>query len=147
MGTAMTAKKKSTQGKRSFVRITQGQISKLCEIEEIIVKVVADEATHIGALVDISAVGVAVALPTRLEVDTVLQVSLRLGIHGISCQGTVRQAQAVEGAFVVGIRFDQLSPRDAAYIDSITQLQMLIGQLNETPGGPVNPVDATVAPG
>ncbi len=118
------------QGKRAYVRITKGDIVKLCEVQEISVQVIVNESTLAGSMVDIGVGGLAVELPVPLDLDLALAVEFTLGERTISCRGVVKQVRAVTDRFVLGIMFLNLTKEDATYIDGIVHIQLLLSQLN-----------------
>lgn len=118
------------QGKRAYVRITKGDIVKLCEVREISVQVFVNESALAGSMVDVGVGGLAVELPVPLDLDLALGVEFTLGERTISCRGVTRQIRTVAERFVLGIMFVSLAKEDATYIDGIVHIQLLLSQLN-----------------
>ena len=58
---------KNSVENRSFVRIKNKDICRLCEVKEIVVKVATAEQTCTGSLADICEGGIAITLPALLE--------------------------------------------------------------------------------
>ncbi len=132
----MTSSIKAPQGRRAFARISRGDITKLCELQEISVQVTTIDTTLSGSLVDVGEGGLAVELPVPLDLGLPVKIVFTMGERRISCKGLVKQIRQADYLFVVGIQFTVISKRDAAYIDGIAHIQVLLRQLDTNEGIP-----------
>jgi len=106
--------------KRSYVRIPNKDICKLCEVKEIVVKVATAEQTFTGHLVDISEGGLAITLSVlleeKLEEETPVKLGFFLGTVKIISKALVRHTRKEGAVYMTGIQFVDLGNESAEYI-------------------------------
>lgn len=132
----MTNSSKAQQGRRAFARISRGDITRLCELQEISAQITTGDTTLSGALVDVSEGGMSVELPVPLDLGLSIEILFTMGERRISCKALVKQIRLADGLFIVGVQFTEISKRDALYIDGIVHIQTLLYQLNTSEGIP-----------
>lgn len=132
----MTTGMKTPQGRRAFARISKGDITKLCELQEITVQITTSDTTLPGTLVDVGEGGLAVELPVPLDLGLPIKILFTMGERRISCEGLVKQIRDIDDLFIIGVQFTNISKPDAVYIDGIAHIQALLFQLNTNDGIP-----------
>ena len=132
----MTKSSKAPQGRRAFARISKGDITRLCELQEIAVQVSTSDTALSGTLIDVGEGGLAVELPVPLDQGLPVKILFTMGERRISCKGLVKQIRDSDGLLVVGVQFTDISERGALYIDGIVHIQTLLRQLDANDGIP-----------
>ena len=97
----MTTGMKTPQGRRAFARISKGDITKLCELQEITVQITTSDTTLPGTLVDVSEGGLAVELPVPLDLGLPIKILFTMGERRISCEGAARTFSRFRSASII----------------------------------------------
>lgn len=111
--------------KRAFVRLDVGAVSQLVELRTIEVRLATVKKNYVGTLLDVSAGGMAINLPTQLEADTPVKVGFFLGTTKIISRGVVRHARTEGEGYLTGIMFVDLAPDLVEYISGLYAAKVL----------------------
>lgn len=118
-------KPQSYLDKRAFVRLDMDVMAQLLESREIAVKLATSKQTYDGRLVDISQGGLAMTLPTELEINLPVKVGLFLGATKVISRGLVMHLKKDGDRYLTGIRFVDLDPQAAEFIAGLYAAKIL----------------------
>lgn len=107
------------QGRRSYARMKNGEISYVLEVKEVLVRVMTGKMDLTGPLNDISQGGLSVILHKRINENMPVKVGLLLGREKIVSRAEIKQVLEVEGKFLIGMQFVDLDEDKAQYIGGI----------------------------
>lgn len=112
-------------GKRSFVRMQQGELHTLFEARQIIVRVADGKIDVRGPLNDICEGGLSVNLKIALSVGQPVKVGLFLGTQKIVSRAEVKQVKKHDGMFKVGLAFVDLNEACKAFLAGVYAAMIL----------------------
>jgi len=118
-------KQKDSHEKRAFTRFTNGDVSTLCEVKTISVKIVTSTQTLDGLLLDVSEGGASVSLPALIDVGLPLKIGFYLGIEKIISKARVKHSRKASAQNIIGIEFVDLKKESAEYISGLYSAKFL----------------------
>ena len=114
-------------GKRTFERLTFGEVTEIFEVKAVPVRVATTGFTIDGTLSDISGGGIAVTLKKPIEAGQKAKVGFFMGRRKIVSQVLVRQSVQVQNGYKIGFQFENISEEDSAYINGLYASKVLNG--------------------
>jgi hypothetical protein len=118
-------KSEAASNKRTSVRMNMNSLAKLFEVREIQVKVLVEELTYSGRLLDLSAGGLSLSLPISLASNLPIKLGFFLGQMKVISKAEVRHVRESEGRFITGVRFVDLEPKTAEFIRDLYASEVL----------------------
>ncbi len=103
--------------KRFHFRTGEDDVCELFDISKILVKISTGESAIAGYLYDIGEGGIAVCMPTRFAVDSIIRVTFLLGRKIITSRAMARHFTKIGDQYVAGIVFIELENEYAEYIN------------------------------
>lgn len=116
--------------KREKARLRHEEAARMYNVDKIGARIATDQYSCSGALVDLSAGGMAILAPEALPLNLQVQVELQVGEHRMQGLGVVKNRNRLAGQYRLGIQFSSLDPEEEAF------LLLLYG-----PGGTYEEVD------
>lgn len=116
--------------KREVVRFNHEEAARMYNVDKIGARIATDQYSCSGALLDLSAGGMAILAPEALSLNLQVQIELWVGHRLVKGLGLVKNRTRAEGQYRLGIQFSSLGPEEEAF------LQLLYG-----PGGTYEEVD------
>ncbi len=118
-------KPKNPQGKRAFVRMSDRDLARMLDCQNVLVKVATADANITGSLRDICEGGLAVNLKEKLVEDQTIKVGLVLGEEKIISQALVKHVQQRDREYTAGMMFVDLGAATKKYISGIYASKIL----------------------
>jgi len=115
----------SALDKRSFIRLTDKDISGLFEVNEVLANIATDKQIYSGRLIDISAGGMLLSLPALIEPNLAVKVCFFLGTVKVLSRGVTRHSSKRDDWYLTGIQFLDLKKETAEYIAGLYASKVL----------------------
>lgn len=103
--------------KRFHSRTGEEDVCELFDISKILVRISTDKLAIAGNLYDIGEGGIAVSMPKKFAVDSIIRVTFLLGRKVVTSRAMVRHFTKIGDQYVSGIVFIGLENEYAEYIN------------------------------
>lgn len=120
--------------KRSHSRTGEEDVCELFDISKILVRISTDKSAIAGNLYDIGEGGIAVCMPTKFAVDSIIRVTFLLGRKVITSRAMVRHFTKIGDQYVAGIVFIGLESEYAEYINGNVCIITILNKIDRSVG-------------
>ncbi len=102
--------------KRERTRIRHDEAARLYNVDKIGARIVTEQQSYEGALLDLSAGGAAVITVSALPLNLPVEVELRVGDHRIKALGVVKNRNKLGVKYRLGVQFTHLDPEEQDFL-------------------------------
>lgn len=102
--------------KRESTRIKHGEAARLYNVDKIGARIITEQQSYEGTLLDLSAGGAAVITISALPINLPVSVELRVGDHRIKAAGVVKNRNKLGVKYRLGVQFTRLDPEEQDFL-------------------------------